>query len=64
MNSQLQDIQGQEGGGKCLWNLSELLQGTTGHHGAKAKSCQRHFVYICDAEDTLGWGRHRINPKK
>ena len=54
-NSQLQDLQGQEGGGKRLWNLNE----PTGHHGAKAKGCQRHCVYMCavaqHAEDTPGW---------
>ena len=29
-NSQLQDLQRQEGGGKFLWNISELVQGTLG----------------------------------
>ena len=45
-NSQPQDLQRQEGSGKCLCSLSEPVQGTTGHHGAKAKGCQR-FVYLC-----------------
>ena len=31
---------------ECLWNLSELVQSTTGHHGAKTKGCQRHCVYM------------------
>ena len=65
-NSQLQDLQEQEGGGKCLWNLSEPFQGTTGHHGAKAKGCQRHCVYVCgvaqQAEDTPG--RQGPSPRK
>ena len=43
------------------WYLSELIQGTTGHHGAKTKGCQRHCVYVYGvanhAEDTPGWGR-------
>ena len=60
-NSKLQDLQGQEGGVKRLWNLSEPLQGTTGHHGAKAKGGQRHCVLVCGvvqhAEDTPGWDR-------
>ena len=37
----------QEGGGKRLRNISEPVQGTTGHYGAKAKGCQRHCVYVC-----------------
>ena len=40
-----------------LWNISEQIPGTTGHHGLKAKGCQRHFS-MCDvaqhAEDILG----------
>ena len=35
---------------KRLWNLSEPVQGTIGHHGAKAKGCQRHCVYVCGAD--------------
>ena len=67
-NSQIQDLLGQEGGGKRLWNLSEPLQGTTGHHGAKAKGCQRHCVYMYGVaqhdEDTPGRGRLGTNPRK
>ena len=35
-NSKLQGLQGQR-----VWNISEQIQGTTGHHGAKAKGCER-----------------------
>ena len=67
-NSQLQDLQGQEGGAKHLWNLSESLQGTTRHHGAKVKGCQRHCVYVCGVaqhdEDTPGRGRQATKPRK
>ena len=45
-NSQLHDLQRKDGGGKHLWNLSEKLQGITGHHGAKAKGCERHCVHV------------------
>ena len=67
-NSQLQDLQRHEGGVNRLWNLSEPVQGTSGHHGAKAKACQRYCVYICGvaqhAEDTPGQGRQGTNPSK
>ena len=57
---------GEEGGRKFLWNLSELLQCTTGHHGAKAKGFQRHCVYVSGvaqhAEDTIG--RQGTNHRK
>ena len=33
-NCQLQDIQGQEGGRKCFWNISGKVLGTADHHGA------------------------------
>ena len=44
-NSQLQDLQRQVGGGECIWNISEQIQGTTEHYGTKAKGCfcQRHI---------------------
>ena len=45
-NSQPQDLQRQEGDGKCLWNLSEQVPGTTGHHAAKVKVV-RNIVYTC-----------------
>ena len=67
-NSQLQDLQRQKGSGKHLWNITEPVQGTTGHHGAKAKGCQRHCLYMCDveqyAEDRTGWSRQGTNPKQ
>ena len=44
-NSQLQDIQGQEG----HWNISAKVQGTAVHHGAEAKSCEGHCVNMCGA---------------
>ena len=31
-----------------FWNISKQVQGTTGHHGAKAKGCQGHCFYNCD----------------
>ena len=30
-----------------LWIISDQIQGTTGHHGAKAKGCQRH-CFTCE----------------
>ena len=67
-NSKLQDLQRQEGSGECVWNISEQIQGTTGHHVAKAKGCQRHYFYLCivaqHAEDTPGWSRKGTNPSK
>ena len=68
MNSQLQVLQGQEGGLKHLWNLSEPLQDTIGHHGVKAKGCQRCGLYMCGfakhAEDIRGQGRQDTNLRK
>ena len=46
-NSQLQDLQRQEGGRKRLWNINEPVQSTTGHHNAKTEGCQRHCFYMC-----------------
>ena len=44
-NSQLQDLQKQEGSGKHFWNISEQI--TTEHDGAKAKGSQRHcFTHV------------------
>ena len=37
-------LQRQEGSVECVWYISEQIQGTTGHHGTKAKGCQRHCV--------------------
>ena len=36
-NYKLQDLQGQEVGRECVWNINEQIQDTTGHHGTKAK---------------------------
>ena len=67
-NSQLQDPWCQEGGGKHIQDLSEHVPGTTWHHEAKAKGCERHCVYMCGvtehAEDTPGWSRQGTNPRK
>ena len=67
-NNQIQDLLRQEGGGKRIWNLSEQVRGTTGHHGAKAKGCQRHCLYMCGVaqhdEDSPGWGRQGTEPRK
>ena len=48
-NSQLQDIQGQEGGRECLWNISRKGQSATFHQRVEAKSCERHCVNMCGA---------------
>ena len=67
-NSKLQDLQRQEDGGERICDFSEQSQGTTGHHGAKAKGCQRHCFYMCGvaqhAEDTPGRRRQGTNPSK
>ena len=53
---QLQDLQRQDGGGECIWNIIEEIQGTTGHHGSKAKGCQRHCLCMCGvAQRDLRW---------
>ena len=48
--------------------VSEQIQGTTGHHGAKAEGCQRHFSYIYGiaqhAEDTPGRSRQGTHSSK
>ena len=50
-----------------FWNLGELVQDNTGHHGAKTEDCHRHCVYMCGVlqhtKDTPGWGRQDTNPK-
>ena len=46
-NSKLLDLQIQEGGGECIWNISEQIHGFSGHNGAKAKVCQRHYFDMC-----------------
>ena len=45
-NSKLQDLQRQESSGECVWNISEQVQGATGHNGAKAKG-QKHCFDMC-----------------
>ena len=34
------------GGGECIWNISEQIQGTTGHHGERLKVV-RDIVFTC-----------------
>ena len=67
-NSKLQDLQRQEGGGESIWNISEQVQGTTGHNGAKAEGCHRHCVDMCSvaqhAEDTPGQSRQGTHSSK
>ena len=46
-NSQLQDIQGEEGDQELIWYTFQQIQGAVDHHGAEAKSCERHCVNIC-----------------
>ena len=46
-NTKLPDLRRQEGGGEYVWNISEQIQDTTGHHGAKTKSCHRQGFYMC-----------------
>ena len=33
---------GRRGVENAFWNISEQIQGTTKHHGAKTEGCQRH----------------------
>ena len=44
-NRKLQDLQGQEGSGECDWNISEQIQGTAGHNGAKAEGYQPKILF-------------------
>ena len=46
-NSQLQDIQGEEGGRGLVWYTCQEIQGPVDHHGAEAKSSQRHCINMC-----------------
>ena len=46
-NSQLQDIQGEEGGRELIWYTCQVIQGAVYHHGTEAKSCERHRVNMC-----------------
>ena len=65
-NSKLQDLQRQESGGEHIWDISEQIQGTIGHHGTKPKGCQIHCFYICGVEqctkDTPGQSRQGTTP--
>ena len=45
-NSKLQDLQRQEGGGECACNISEQIQGNTGHHPARPKVV-RDIGFLC-----------------
>ena len=64
-NNKLQDLQG--GRGECVWNISEQIQGPTGHNGAKANGYQTHCFDMCGvtqhAEDTPGQSRQGPTPK-
>ena len=43
----IQDLQRQEGSGKCVWNHGKQIQDLTGHNGASDKGCQRHCFNMC-----------------
>ena len=63
----LQDLQ-RQGGGESIWMISEQIQGTSGHHGAKAKGCQKHCFHMCGtaqhADYTPGWTRQSTHHSK
>ena len=44
-SSQLQDIQGQEGGRELIWYTCQQFQGAVDYHGAEA--IERHCVNMC-----------------
>ena len=46
MNSQLHDLQRQEGGGKRIWHLGEPVQGTTGTMEQRPRVI-RDIVFTC-----------------
>ena len=46
-NSQPQDTQGEKGGRELIWYTCQEIQGAVSHHGAEAKSSQRHCVNMC-----------------
>ena len=46
-NSQLQDIQGEEGGRKLIWYTCQQIQGAVDNHGTEAESYERHCVNMC-----------------
>ena len=67
-NSKLQDLQRQEGNGEYIWNISEQIQGATGHNVTKAVGCQSQCFDMCGvaqhAEDTPGQNRQGTHPSK
>ena len=67
-NSQLRDIQRQEGGQLYFLSICRKVQGTADHHGAKARSCERHCVDMCGttqhAKKISGWSRQATNPSR
>ena len=38
---------GKEGGRELIWYTCQEIQGALDHHGAEAKSCERHCVNMC-----------------
>ena len=38
---------GEEGGRELIWYTCQVIQGAVDHHGAGAKSCERHCVNMC-----------------
>ena len=51
-NKQLQDLQRQDGGGELVWDISQQIQGTTLHHGAKPKVVRHIVFFICGVATT------------
>ena len=40
-------ISREEGGRELIWYTCQEIQGAVDHHGAEAKSCERHCVNMC-----------------
>ena len=46
-NSQLQNLQGQEGGRERIWHSGQQFQGTTDDHGTTTRGGERHCTDMC-----------------
>ena len=50
-DSKLQDLQRQDSGGECVWNISEQIQGINVHHGGatahQRPKVVRDIVFTC-----------------
>ena len=46
-NCKLQNIQGRERGGECIWDYDIQIQGPVDNHGAAPRNCERNSIDLC-----------------